>query len=550
MRSIERAVPKKSSKRADLVGILKLSHALHSETNQNKLLLLLIRNSMQFANADGGKFIVFREEAPHILASGTRATEKIRVTQQPSKLAALRLPAAALQQAIRRKRVVSTRASSSKILRMAPEYSGRDTSVEAICIPVVKHKSVCAALYLEFSKRALLNSEDLSVLEFFATQALFAIENTRLYENLRRSEAFLAEGQVLSDTGSWTRDLRTGKLTWSTHLYRIFDLSPDSGPPPDYLEFVQMIHPDDLSEWRKAIEPGVAAGRWVSHEFRVICKSGQIKHIHTTGRPVRDSAGRLIEYRGTTMNITERRRREDELRTAQAELSQVSRLSTFGELAASIAHEINQPLSSIVTNAEACSLLLRKDVPDLDRGLAAVNRIIRDGRYTGEIIKSIRSMLQQASSEPMAIDVNQACLEVIELVRGEIRQQGVALQIDLASSSPEVSGDKVQLQQVVMNLVKNAIEAMVDSPYRPKTLRVASRCIADHVEVSVSDSGTGLSEDVADKIFDSFYTTKAKGMGMGLSISRTIIHAHGGRLTVSAGVPYGSVFVFSLPVLV
>ncbi|MGJ7506647.1 ATP-binding protein, partial [Variovorax sp. GT1P44] len=418
-----------------------------------------------------------------------------------------------------------------------------------ICLPVLKQAQLIGALYLE--NNLLLKAftpERVHILEFLAAQAVISLENAYLYSDLRRSEAFLAEGQKLSDTGSWSRDLGTGKLIWSEQNYRIFDRDPKQGPPPNYDEFVGMIHPDDLAEWRRIAEPAVAEGRSFSHEFRIVSASGKVKHVHTRGQAIFDDKGSLREYIGTTMNVSERKRREDALRESELELAHVTRLTTMGELAASIAHEVNQPLASIVTSAETCLLLMSKPQLDVPTAMATVERIVRDGRYTGDVIRGIRAMLRKSTPEIDRLDVNDLVQEVVDLVRGELRQNAVALETALAAGLPAVNGNRVQLQQVVVNLVKNALESMVAVADWHKVLRIRTSRTLDGVTVEVEDSGVGLDEVSSKRLFEPFFTTKPEGMGMGLSICRSIVESHNGQLLAFSLTPSGSRFQFTLPV--
>jgi PAS domain S-box-containing protein len=380
-----------------------------------------------------------------------------------------------------------------------------------------------------------------------ANRALDA--GSMLYSDLLRSEAFLAEGQRLSNTGSWSRNIATGKLVWSEQNYRIFGRDPKSAAPPTFDEFVGMIHPEDLTEWRKTAEPAISEGRVFAHEFRIVLPTGVVKHVYTMGRPIFDEAGVASDFVGTTIDISDRKRKEDELRDAQAELAHVARFTTMGELTASIAHEVNQPLAAMVTNAETALLLLAKRPPEPHLAIKAVERIVRDGRHAGDVIKSIRAMLRKSKPEVAELNINELVQDVLDLVRGELRRLGISLETDLSGAVRPLIGDKVQLQQVVVNLIKNGIEAMTNVTGRARLLRVSSALDAatGRIRVAVEDTGEGLAESTRARLFEPFYTTKPQGMGMGLSICRSIVEAHSGELSASARSPFGSVFEFTLP---
>jgi PAS domain S-box-containing protein len=253
----------------------------------------------------------------------------------------------------------------------------------------------------------------------------------------------------------------------------------------------------------------------------------------------------------TSIDITARRRAEDALRATQSELARASRLTTMGELAASIAHEVNQPLMAIVTNAETCLRWLESDRPDLDEARQAAERIVRNGHRAADILRSIRGMARKSGPEMTLFDINDAVRDVLALIRGEMRRHDVLLETELFPDLGSIMGDRVQLQQVILNLIRNGIEAMSALTLRPRVLRVSSQTDEHgNVIIAVTDTGTGLDPAKVDCIFDPFFTTKPEGMGMGLSICRSIVEAHGGRLWASPNLPYGSVFRFTLPVMV
>jgi C4-dicarboxylate-specific signal transduction histidine kinase len=259
------------------------------------------------------------------------------------------------------------------------------------------------------------------------------------------------------------------------------------------------------------------------------------------------AADNIDDYIGAIVDITERKRGEDALRTAQADLARVARLTTMGELAASIAHEINQPLGSIVTSSNACLRWLAKDSPPLHDVRRATERIARDGHRAGDIIKSVRALAGKSGPEMTELDINVAIREVLILVRSELHRHDVAIEVDLAGGLDPIMGDRVQLQQVILNLVMNGIEAMSTTKHQQRVLRVSSRIAgAGCVLVAVEDSGPGLAPETRDHLFEAFFTTKSGGLGMGLSICRSIVNAHGGRLWASPRSPHGAIFQFTI----
>jgi C4-dicarboxylate-specific signal transduction histidine kinase len=277
---------------------------------------------------------------------------------------------------------------------------------------------------------------------------------------------------------------------------------------------------------------------------------GSIRYLHTIGRPIIEPSGEIHDYVGATIDVSERKHSEDALRDAQAELVHAARLTTMGELAASIAHEVNQPLTSIVSNANACLSWLTRDLPNLDRARSSAERIVRDGHAAADVIKSIRAMLRKSAPEVAQLDINGVIMDVLELMRDELRRHDIGLVTNLSCDLGRVAGDRVQIQQVIVNLVKNAIDAMSAVSHRARLLRVATHVDADgYALICVEDTGVGLDQAKIQRIFEPFFTTRPDGMGLGLSICRSIVEAHGGRLCASAVVPYGSVFRFTVPTL-
>jgi len=266
------------------------------------------------------------------------------------------------------------------------------------------------------------------------------------------------------------------------------------------------------------------------------------------GRPIVRESGKIDEYIGTTIDISEQKRNEDALRDAQADLVHVARLTTMGELVASIAHEVNQPLMAIVTNAETCLRWLGREQPDIGEARNAAERIVRNGHRAGEVIRSIRALARKSPSEMAEIDINGVIENILGLMRVELTRHDVSVEADLRNGLATIMGDRVQLQQVMMNLIMNGIEAMGGLERQRRVLHVSTRLDGDgSVLVAVEDFGMGLDPANGDRLLDPLFTTKREGLGMGLSISRSIVEAHGGRLWASPRLPHGAIFQFALP---
>jgi PAS domain S-box-containing protein len=371
-------------------------------------------------------------------------------------------------------------------------------------------------------------------------------DRKRAEDELRRSEAALADAQEISHTGNWRWKVGTGEVSVSAELRRILALDP-AAPALSAPEFIAMVHADDRAAFQEALDRAVRERRQFEHEYRQVLFDGSIKHLHNVGRPDVGESGEL-EYVGVVMDITERRRAEEALREAQAELARAARLTTMGELAASIAHEINQPLTAIVSNGGAGLRWLNRETPAVDEAREAIARMVSDGKRAGDVIRGLRALAKKSGPQLMALDIDDVIRDVLALTHGELQRHGVVLRTDLATGDRFVRGDRVQLQQVLLNLILNGLDAM-NAVTDTKELTVSST-LADPggVLVSVEDTGTGLDPAIALRIFEPFFTTKADGIGMGLSICRSIIEAHGGRLWASPRAPHGTALRFTVPI--
>jgi PAS domain S-box-containing protein len=310
---------------------------------------------------------------------------------------------------------------------------------------------------------------------------------------------------------------------------------------------VPYVEPDEEA-WRRHRETLDAHLPFRDFELARLGPDGSKRYVSVSGLPVFDDTGRFVGYRGVGRHITERRRAEEALRAMQAELAHVNRVTTMGELSASIAHEVNQPIAATVTNAQAALRWLRAQPPDLDEVRASLSRIAEDGKRAGNVISGIRALINKVPPRKDRFDLNEAVLEMVALTRSEVLNHGILLQTELAPGLPKVDGDRTQLQQVILNLILNAIEAMGDIDEGTRELRISTeREAAGGVLVTVRDSGPGLDLADTERVFTAFYTTKPKGMGMGLAICRSMVEAHGGKMWASANEPRGAVFQFTLP---
>jgi len=372
-------------------------------------------------------------------------------------------------------------------------------------------------------------------------------DRKRAEEQLRRSETFLAEGQRLSLTGSFSWKAATDEITWSEQLYRIYEF--EIGVPITLELIRSRVHPEDVSLIEKMRMVGEQPGNADDFEWhwRLIMPDGSIKYLHAVAHATRDGDGQL-EYIAAVQDVTQRRVSEQALSKARSELTKVARTTSLGVLTASIAHEVNQPLSGIITNASTCLRMLSADPPNVEGARETARRTIRDGNRASDVITRLRTLYSKKDLQPELMDLNDAAREVTSVTLGELQRSRVILRQELAEDLPPVVGDRVQLQQVILNLVRNASEAMSAVEDHPRELVIRTeRDQGKRVRLSVKDTGTGFSPQATDKLFEAFFTTKNDGMGIGLSISRSIIEAHHGRLWATANEGPGATFSFEIP---
>src|SRR5882762_1765752 len=367
-------------------------------------------------------------------------------------------------------------------------------------------------------------------------------------KKLQQSEAYLSEAQRLSHTGSWAFNATTA-LYWSEENFRIWGFDPQHGLP-DREAVLQRIHPEDRGKIVEYVQNAVRERRDYDVEFRIVLPDGAVRYIHGLGHPAFSASGELVEVVGTNVDVTDRKRSEQErekLHQLQADLARINRVTTMGELTASLAHEVNQPIAAAVTNANTCLRWLAADTPNLKEARAAAMRIVKDGKRAGEIISRVRLLFKKGTPQRELVDLNEVIQEMIVLLRSEAMRYSISVRTELEADLPQAMGDPVQLQQVLMNLMINGIDAMKDVDGARELAIKSQRAENEQLLVSVSDTGVGLPPQQADQIFNAFFTTKPHGTGMGLRISRSIVESHSGRLWAADNSPRGASFYLTLP---
>jgi len=427
--------------------------------------------------------------------------------------------------------------------------------------PIAEREGLHAAIGFPI----LLGSEVLGVIEFFSreirqpdqelldmvatigSQIGQFIERKRAEEALMRSKDYLAEAQKLTHTGSWAWDPRTEQVLYcSEEMFNIYGLDPRSSLPSRE-NFQQQIHPEDRDWVKERFEESLRKKIDTSAEYRVLRLDGTVRHISASGHPVLDDDGELIQFVDTAVDVTERKQAEESLRESEANLAHMNRVSTMGELAASLSHEVLHPIATARNNARAGIRFLELNPPNLGEAREALDCVVRDADRARDIVRRMRDHIKKARPRKDHFDLNAAINEVIVFARSAIVANGVSVQTRLAEALSPVYGDRVQLQQLILNLLMNAVEAMGSSEARARELLISTEQDHKGALVAVRDSGPGIDPECLERIFAAFYTTKSNGMGMGLSICRSIVEAHGGRLWAEANEPRGALFQFTLP---
>jgi PAS domain S-box-containing protein len=541
-----------SVEQLDVGTVLKAAQAVSGEIVLGELIKTLLRIATEHAGAERGLLILFPGDEPRIAAEATTGRGRVDVTLRQTAASPAELPESVLHYVIRTRESVILEDALVQNPFSADEYICRKHARSTLCLPLVKQAKLIGVLYLENNLAShVFTPARISVLKLLASQAAISLENARLYNDLQVREAKIrrlvdaniigifisrrsgeiieANDAFLKMVGYGREDLTTGNMRWT-------DLTPP--------------------EWRattaRALERIDTTGVVQPYEKEYLRKDG-------SRVPVLVGAAAFDEQRdqGVTfvLDLTERKRAEAETREseqryrdAQAELAHANRVATMGQLSASIAHEVKQPIGAVSAAAQAALRWLDRRPPELEEVRQALADIVKDIHRAGDVVDGLRALIKKVPARKERLDLNQAIREVSELTHGEAVKNRVSVQTDLADDLPLIGGDRVQLQQVILNLIMNAIEAMSGLDEGTRELLISTRkAEPDGVLVGVQDSGPGLAPATLERVFDAFYTTKSGGLGMGLSICRSIIEAHGGRLWASANVPRGATFEFTLP---
>jgi PAS domain S-box-containing protein len=528
----------------DVGTVLKAAQAVSGEIVLGNLIKTLLRIAVEHAGAGRGLLILFPADEPKVAAEATTGRGQVEVTLRDAAPSPDELPESVLHTVIRTRESVIVDDASAQNPFPADEYIRQKRARSVLCLPLVKQAKLIGVLYLENNLVShVFTPARISVLELLASQAAISLENARLYNDLREREARIRRLVDSNIVGIVIWDFQ-GRIIETNQAF--LDIVGYAREDLASLRWTELTP----AEWREVDEQAFAelraAGTVQPCEKEYFRKDGSRVPVLVARAIFEWNRDEGVAF---VLDLTERKHVEGALRDAQADLAHVVRVTTLGELTASIAHEVNQPLAAVIANAEACLRWLDRATPDLAAARRSVESVIDDGNRASGVIRRIRALVNKTNIERAPLDINDVVRETIPLVQRELIGHHVLLRMELASALPTIPGDRVQLQQVIINLVMNAIEAMQPVTDRPRELVIRSRQDeTQQVLVTVTDCGVGISPENANRLFDAFFTTKSSGMGMGLSICRSIMEAHGGRLWATANARQGATFLFTLPV--
>jgi PAS domain S-box-containing protein len=529
----------------DLAAVVAMSQAVSGEIVLDRLVERLMITVVEHSGAVRGLLLLPKGAEMRIAAEALTNDDGVSVRLEGFEVG---LPESILSYVTRTQEVVILDDARRAELFSSDPYVEQAGSVSILCLPLVKQKKLVGVLYLENSLSSHLFTQDqVAVLQLLASQAAISLENAALFreaqethERARRAAEELRMSYDMIPALAWNSRPDGSMPVFNKQWHDYTGISPDDSLDSGW---ARSIHPDDVQKVAQRWGDLLAAGEAGEIEGRIIRHDGVARSFLIRAAPMRDEHGNILKWYGTNTDIDDLKRIEE----AQELLARAGRLTALGELTASIAHEVNQPLMAIVMNAATCLRWLSDDQLDVDEARQAAERIIRDGHRAGDVITSIRALARKSPLAMEAVDVNAMIEGVLVLTRGELQRHGIKLETELGMNTGSAIGDRIQLQQVVLNLILNAVEAIGASDRRPRRLQVRTGQSGDgKILVEVADSGPGVDASTMDQIFDAFFTTKVGGLGMGLSICRSIVEAHGGRLWVSRNEPKGSVFSFTL----
>ena len=529
----------------ELELVAKAFQLISKETSYQGLAKALLREAVCYSGAARGGILL--SEGGELLAKADASFPRERAKFFASHPAAaeFRLPPDLSERVLRRQETI-VRQVTRECCALIDPVEQPSQYLYQLCLPLVHQEWTIGVLYLESEReKNIFTPRCVWVMTMLASQAAVSFGSARLFEALRETNMWMVRGQEIGRMGSYRWNTRTLLSRASCECYRIFDIDFGINPVPFEI-FKSRIHPDDFPALDQALTAAVNSKSSFSHEYRVVHRTGATLHVLAVGQFDLGPSGD-VELEGIITDVTNRKAAEQALADARNELSRAVRLASLGELAGSIVHEINQPLTGIIMSAEACRRWLARNPSETDEARKSVMRVIEEGRRAHGVVTGLKLLSRGAQLNFTDVDINEAIEEVLLLSKRELERAGVTLRTDFGKSLPNIEADRVQLQQVVLNLVRNAIEAMASVEGRSRTLTACTRAADDHTFVTIADTGVGIDPANKKRLFDALYSTKGNGLGLGLAICRKIVTVHGGRLWVEENKTHGTTFAFALP---
>jgi signal transduction histidine kinase len=526
--------------------IAKALQAISKEISYGGLAEALLKAALEYCGAVRGAVLLSKRGELLAKADASFPRERAKVFASHPPVGELRLPADLSERVLTRQETVVRNDSSKSSALIDPAECVPRPDMALLCLPLVHQERTIGVLYLESERdRETFTSKCVSVISMLASQAAVSFESAQLFEALRETNMWMVKGQQIGRMGSYRWNTRTLLSRASRECYRIYDINLDVNPVP-FEVFRDRVHPDDFPALERALAEAVSTRSPFSHEYRVVHEDGTTLHVVAVGQFDLSPSGD-VELEGIITDVTERKVAEQALTDARAELARTARLASLGELAGSIVHEVNHPLTGIITSAEACLRWLARDPAEPGEARKSAMRVIEQAYRASNVVAGLRSLVRDAQPRFADVQINDAVEEVLLLSKRELERAGVTLRIDFDTSMPRIEADRVQLQQVVLNLVRNAIDAMIGVNGRARVLTASSKVVDGHASVTIADTGAGIDSASREHLFEALYTTKDEGLGLGLSICRKIVSAHRGRLWVQKNTTHGATFTFVLP---
>lgn len=529
-----------------LEQIAKAFQAIAKETSYGGLAQALLKTALELSRSDRGAVLL--SEADELLAKADASfpRERAKVLASQPFGREFELPEDLRHSVLVCQETIVRDASGEGSSLVGVRKGHWRPCMTILCLPLIHQAQTIGVLYLEADgDREKFTPPCVSVMSLLASQAAVSFESAQLFEALRETNMWMVKGQQIGRMGSYRWNTRTQLSRASRECYRIFDISQAINPVP-FQVFRDRIHPDDLPALEQALVEAVKTKSPLRQEYRVVHEDGTILHVVAVGQFDLSPAGD-VELEGIITDVTEKKQAEQALADAQAELGRAARFASLGELAGSIIHEINQPLTGIIASAEACLRWVAREPVEAIEARQSARRIIEQSHRLANVTGGLRSLVRDARVQLADVHLSETIEEVLLFSKRELELNGVALKTDLDSSMPQIEADRLQLQQVVLNLVRNAIEAMAGVDSDRRILSISSRAADGGAKVSIADTGVGFDSASTENLFVPLYTTKSQGLGLGLSISRKIISAHGGHLWAENNMASGATFTFIVP---